>query len=129
MAKYKLVISEKQAKVIIQALDLFSMVGTAQFEELLNHPQWRKKVLTDPTDNNVCKTLLSEAKRVLTGFSQNASYSVLDGKVSEENRIAYDILQVVRYKLAWDKNPKGGMQIDFDKPSPLSEEPLPEIEK
>ena len=33
-----------------------------------------------------------------------------------ESKIAYDILQVLRYNMAWHREPKGGYTVDFTKP-------------
>ena len=44
-------------------------------------------------------------------------------------RIAWDIQQVIRHRIAWDRNPKGNITVDFDSPLKTSDEQLPIIEE
>lgn len=48
-------------------------------------------------------------------------------KVKEEYKINYDIHQVVRNYLAWQRKPEGGSHSDFKPPVKYSKEPLPYI--
>lgn len=136
MSKYQLTINEKQVEALLKALDLFSRIGTAEFEEILRHPQWNSKIFTDTGVNAhcnygdkyyQCSDLLKTAKTLLTGLHRDASYSIAASEVDEDSKITYDIYQVIRNRLAWDRNPEGGVTVDFHKPLEFSEEPLPEI--
>lgn len=132
--EYQISVAEDHIDVITRALDLFSRIGTAQFEEVLKHPQWDDKRFIFPKNNyihdyNTCKELLRIIKRFLTGLPTNASYGISTPEVDERSKIAFDLLQVIRHRLAWDKHPKGGTQVDFDKPLQLAGHKLAEIKK
>lgn len=133
MGNYQLTVNKKQAEVLLRALDLFSRIGLANFEEILRHPQWNNKRWTganiDPYCDKYyrCSELLKMAKTLLTGLHKNASYGIAAPEVDEDSKIAYDTYQVIENHLAWDKNPKGGTTVDFRDPLRFSEESLPEI--
>lgn len=130
--KYQLIITKEQSEVIIKALDLFSRIGSAQFDEVLKHPQWDNRKLVE--DDSIwkyesCNRLLAAVKRLLTGFPENASYGIGAPEVDEGSKMAYDILQVIRRQLAWDENPKGGVQVDFCELLQFAKHELPEIKE
>lgn len=133
MSKYQLTINEKQAETILKALDLFSRIGTAEFEEILKHPQWDNKRFTDTNaylcKYDQCKILLKMAKALLTGLHEDASYGIPAPETDEDSKIAYDTYQVIRNWLAWYKNPEGGSGVDFHEPLKFSNESLPEMTK
>lgn len=129
---YKLTLTEEQAKVIAQALDLFSRIGCGQFEEILHHPTIAKK-LYELIDSNeysrkkeAAQNYIETAKELITGFRPGTSKSIV--VADEPNRIAHDIFQVIRNRIAWDKIPTGGIGVDFQDPLKCSEQPLPKIE-
>lgn len=122
LIKYQLTISEKQAKVIISALDLFSRIGIGQFERILDHPQYMNKIFDDNTSYKICQEHLKRIKKLLTGYPPHASYGIGHPKVHGDCTISYDLMQVIRHRLAWDNNPEGGIQVDFSKPMRFSNE-------
>jgi len=126
--KYQLFISEKQARVITSTLDLFSRIGIGQFERILDHPQYMNKIFDDNTSYKSCKELLERIKKLLTGYPPHASHGIGHPEVHGDCTISYDLMQVIRHRLAWDNNPEGGIQVDFGKPMRFSnEEELAEI--
>jgi len=130
---YKLTLTKEQAAVIAQALDLFSRIGCGQFEEILRHPTIVKKLYKLIDSDKYLKSReeaqygIRVAKKVITGFEPNSSESIV--VADEPNRIAYDIFQVIRNRIAWDEKPAGGMEVDFTDPTKWSEQPLPQIEQ
>lgn len=120
--KYQLTISEKQTRVIMYALDLFSRIGIGQLEEILRHPQYANVIFNNNATYKVCKELLDEIKRYLTNFPPHASYGIGHPEVHGDCTISYDLVQVIRHRLAWDNNPEGGIQVDFGKPMRFSNE-------
>ena len=125
--RYELSISEKQARVMVDALDLFSRIGIGQLREVLRHPQYERVILRDNESYKYCERLLDQIKKLLTGFGPSASYGIACPEVHDDSNIAYDLLQVIRHRLAWDRNPKGGIEVYFDRPIQLSKEELAEI--
>jgi hypothetical protein len=56
----------------------------------------------------------------LTGIGH--SYGIHSEKVSDNARVAFDLIQVIRNKIAWINNPKGDFFVDFDTPYKTSKE-------
>jgi hypothetical protein len=52
-----------------------------------------------------------------------AYYGIFSPDTPEESKISWDLIQVIRNKIAWSNRPEGGMTVDFGKPiqSSLSE--------
>lgn len=54
----------------------------------------------------------------LYGLEANVSYSVYGGNSSKNRNhsITFDMIQIIRHKLAWDRTPLGGTTVDFGAP-------------
>jgi len=117
---YNLKINEEQAEVIVRALDLFSRIGICQFKEILNHPTWRRRLLTDlePKDRREIEYHIELAGTMLSGYPANSGPGIT--VADEPNRIAYDILQVIEHELI--KSRRG---IDKGSPMKWSNQELP----
>uniref|UniRef100_A0A6M3ISR5 Uncharacterized protein n=1 Tax=viral metagenome TaxID=1070528 RepID=A0A6M3ISR5_9ZZZZ len=128
MKKYKLEITEKQAKIITQSLNLFSRIGMGQLEEIINHPQWIFTV-DNQYDRDIIKNSINTLKKHLCNLDSYSSFGIYQEEVDDINRVAWDLQQVIRHKLAWDRNPKGGITVDFGVPMKSSKEDLAKIEE
>lgn len=128
----KLEINEQQAQVISAACDLLSRIYCGQWGEVVNvnlhdNPSilFNSSLAPDIKDSlAVLKTLFFKGLS-----SRGASFGLSNKDVTDKMRIAYDIHQVLRHKLAWDNTPSGGVLTDFDVPlrSSLSCD-LPKVE-
>ena len=127
--KYTLTLDEKQAELLVCALDLFTRIGIGQFEEIVS--LWVRDHISNlsPEQIEKARKALGSTKRALTGFTLNASYGIHSPEVPDRFRVARDLLEVIRHRLAWDKHPEGGLQVWFDKPNAISESPLATMEK
>lgn len=123
--KYKLIVSKKQAKTISLALDFYSRIMGGQFEDILHRFPW-KNLNDDKRDE--ARNILVNLKCMLTGLNPNQPNMGLHN-ISEEGRIAYDLHQVIRNKIAHD-NPDDHHKysVDFDPPLKYSSESLAKIE-
>lgn len=117
---YTLTISENQVRVLIAACDLLSRVGMGQIEEMA---QFTPAVSAQP----MLKDLLINLIPLATGLEHGAYHSI--GAAGPDARCAYDCLQVMRHRLAWDREPDGGVFVQFDEPRRLADEPLPTIDR
>lgn len=125
---YNLKISKKQAEIISKALDFYSRIGCGQMSEVLWHPSVAKKMwvkdsnnLTENQWNNkVISQLLDNIKKIIWGYEPNEHGGIT--MAEEDDKIAYDLHQVIRHKLAWEETPEGGITVDFHKPMKYSEE-------
>lgn len=121
--EYQLEINENQAKIISSALDLYSRIAGGQFEEILKF-YWH----SDQEKISKAKEVLTDLKVLLTGIKPNQLNIGLHD-ICEDAKVAYDLHQVIRYKLAHDRPHNTGdiLTVDFDTPRQISEEPMAEI--
>lgn len=121
LAKYTIEVNEEQAKVISLALDIFSRMEAGQLEWIFSMIPWKYYEKLESVE-----PMLKELQLLLTGM-QRGNLGI--GNVSNSARIAFDLHQVIRHRLAWDKYPQGRMGVDFDPPRKWSNQPLAKIEQ
>lgn len=121
--------------MIIPALDLASRLHLGQIKEVANYCNNRTNLRKTDFYEGM-NALLQFKKLVLPEeFGPGTSYGIHSESVSDEARALYDILQVLRNRLAWDNLPEehdsmSTMFVDFDTPFQYSDKhELPEIEK
>ena len=121
-------LTEEQARVVANALDLYARIWTGQIEEPFS--QLRLSGRFPTPDREVTDSALRILKKAFfPELSYYASYGILSPEAGENAHIAWDIYQAIRYKLAWKKYPEGGHTVDFHKPMKASTtQKLPEVE-
>lgn len=120
-------INEDHIKLLIRILDFYSRIVLGQFEEILYGCiifGWNSSIISN-IDLVKIRRLLGEIKHKL----YTGPFGIYSEEIPEEAKITYDIQQVIRYRLAWDNNPNGGITIDFDEPMKCSNIDFPEIER
>lgn len=123
--RYTLTMSAEQASVIIRALDLYSRIGIGQFEEVARVYETSRDLSFMQEED--LKTCLINAK-VAAGHPKNGSFGIHNIVVSDKFRVAWDLQQVVRHRMAYDTRPEGNpMNVHFDTPYQCSKEPLATI--
>lgn len=126
--EYQITVSEKQARIISSALDIYSRIQGGQFAKVLDRFEWKE--LSNDEKKRI-EYMLTDLKCMLTGVEGNGYIGI--GQISEDGRIAYDIHQVIRHCLAHNTKPTPNSwtewTVDFDKPSQYGSETLCEIEK
>lgn len=127
--RYLLEVSEAQARLISDALEFYSRIGIGQIEMVEERFRWHNEFKEHAEAREAGRTHLMVAKELLTGCPPNGSAGIHNPRVAEMNRRAYDIHQVIRNRLAWDRDPKGSFQVEFDEPRQISDTPLPTIQK
>jgi len=126
MNEYKITVTERQADIIIDALDLWSRMHMGQWNEILmfakNHDcRFEAEKLID---------VLRFICGMLPGRSPSGYYGIHSKEISDSARVAWDLQQVIRHRLSWDRDPEGGWTVNFDTPmQSCEEEPLARIEK
>jgi len=125
--KYRLELTEEQAVLVKKALDFYSRIHIGQFGEILNLFRFKDRE-SERLLYPKAKETVDYLKHLLTGLDSSASYGVFSLEAHEDCRRAFDIVQVIRNKIAFEKNPEGGCQVDFDTPEQLSDWPLPGVE-
>ena len=118
---YSLNLSEEQAQIVIRALDCFSRIGIGQFENILE--VYDQGALQQGT---LARSFVDRVKQE-AGHPPNGSHGIHHRAVSDDFRAAYDIQQVLRNRVAFQRHPEGGITVDFDQPRQISKLPLPTV--
>jgi hypothetical protein len=127
---YQLFLTEKQAQVLVNALDLYSRIGMGQLSEVAY--VLRLNALGNPNGQADALAKVEKLTREAASYWMGGSgsyYGIFSDKINDSFRVAWDLQQVIRYRLAWDRNPEGGIQVNFDKPLKSSQESLAYIKK
>jgi len=125
--KITITLSDKQANVLVGALDLYSRILIGQLENVEEVLRFSYHDLSLDKLTQV-KGLFDAAKSLLFGFGGGASYGIHNHKVPDAARQAFDLLQGIRNTVARAKKPEGGFQVCYDTPRQTSlEEKLPEV--
>lgn len=131
--KYRLELDEQQAQLVIQALDLGTRLHMGQTNIVGEYLQG-----CSPRNANheIVDSALELLRRECFGFTRNESFGITSEKISDDARAMWDIHQVLRHRLSWDRagNPetrdwKTMMGVNYDEPRRSSHSvELPKIE-
>lgn len=149
----KIELSDEQAAVLVEALDLYSRCLIGQADEVGSvMSMYSVNMLNNEVVGAIGKQYtqhkpdkkaydahhdftdaIRSLKHSFLGIHSNGSYGIHSEAVHDNARVAYDIQQVLRNHLAW-KHHKGGsvagtIGVSFDKPYQTSKLPLPKIEE
>jgi hypothetical protein len=131
MKKYQIALNETQARTLMQALDMYFRVGMGQLREVTEHLIPKKPTTSEWCDiRDQVEPVMARAKALaMPELHPNAYYGIYAPEIDESNRVASDLHKVIRHHLAWEREPKGGMTVDFDPPElrKVSTEPLAEM--
>ena len=131
--EYNLTINKEQARVICEALEVYSRLKHGQIDELRNlfRDRWCKP---NGLFNWDSEYLFVELKaRIFPELDRNASYGV-GNKVYPESSVAWDVMQVLRHRLAWDRLKDEGKDkpehwgVHYNEPMRFGSEHLAHIE-
>jgi hypothetical protein len=120
LTKYVIEVSEEQAQIISSALDIYSRLTFGQISIAFQMIPFSEELEFN------FKTLLGEFFRTIEDlvFYNN---QIGIAEASESGKIACDIHQVIRHRIAWDRNPKGENLVWFDEPFKYGKEELVKI--
>lgn len=135
MTTYNLTITESQARLIAQALDIVSRVQIGQWHEFIDllPQQWEfcrhtlREQLQPVMSEHFRKTKPAGCPYPIDGWGSH--YGINSGFVPDTARVAWDLKKVIEHRLAWDRNPEGGFTVDFDGPHHVGAEPLAIMKK
>jgi len=114
--RYRLTgITETHLRAIMKALDFTARVGMGQFRELFDLVDSTFKVRGPSRDE--AEKLLFRARSIMMPDVPAGGYlGIRSQELPDHHRIGFDVHQVIRHRLAWDRNPKGDFMVDFDEP-------------
>jgi len=130
---YLLEIDERQARILNDALDLYSRIGIGQLEEIANNFRWfNDPRLKDNWDKlDIARSLLDSIKMLLFKQPPNGSYGIYHPDVPDCYRVAWDIQKVIRHHLWLERQAQGEGQrfcVDADEPNQSAkDQPLAKI--
>lgn len=104
MIKCNLEFNEQQTEIVMAALELYSRIGTGQLSALLSHPAMG--ALEPDAHLSADKALFEFKKIVFPKLKESGdAMSLRNDNVDMDSKNAYDIMQIMKHKLAVeDKN-------------------------
>lgn len=115
----ELTFDQADGSLLQSALDLYLRLHMGQFKEAASILRYQA--------NTDCQAVIGAAERVLawaksvvTPLRGGSYYSLHGPDTAEAGKVAGDLNQVLRHRLAHDANPNGGWQVDFDVPLPAA---------
>jgi hypothetical protein len=125
--KYNVTLTEAQVSVISMACELVGRLRLGQFNDIV----WKvypETLGSQTVDHEKIRNLFDDISLELR---KQRGHSGSDKDWTDDARVAWDIHQVFRHRLSWDKTPEGNlMNVHFDEPMTMShKEPLPKIER
>ena len=127
-------LSQKQAFVIAEALELVARLGTGQLHYLMEFVRFGGVTTREgqPIDIETLRAgdeLVSRLKGLLTGFPDSASKGIGGETVPRDAQIAWEMRKAIRHCLAWDLNPGvRPLGVDYDDPYLLKYSKEPKVE-
>lgn len=113
-------LNENHMGVLIQALDLYTRIGMGQFSEITH--------LFIFNDQIESMELLDDLKRKYTSLKEGEYKGIGGRELEDKFKIAQDMHEVIRHRLAWTKNPEGDLFVNYSNPFHWGDEPLIEAE-
>lgn len=126
--RVKLDMTVAQAEVIIRALDLIGRLHMGQIDEIESvlRKLYKGKM---PFPGGDIKRLCDDIRfYAFPELERGSYYGIRSENVSDEARVGYDLIQVLRHAIAWHKRPEGGVTVDFDEPYQTSKSDMAKIE-
>jgi hypothetical protein len=144
MKTYNLQVTEEQLKVISTACELLSRIQGGQIREAFDYLPLKKDI-----DWSVYHEIQDELTRRMPEILEDgidgwsSSFGVGSSKVHNYHDIAWDLYQVIRHKLSWERAVEEGviesensprkwsemMGVSFDPPMRFGSEKLAKIER
>jgi hypothetical protein len=135
---YTLTVTKEQAETLILATEILARLGIGQFRDALECLPTRE-FLPDGWHEDMDGIGKMLSRHMIGGIDgYRSSLGIRHKDVREPSRIAWDLYQVLRHRLAWDRAAKGGivesanaprkwpemMQVHYDEPMKVSDQPL-----
>ena len=97
-------VTEQQAHLIREALDLYVRLNLGQFDKIKDVPTIHKHIWENHRDDY--HDIGLKARNILfdMNFGLNGGYSINSNKVDDFARLAQDIIEVIRHEF-WKNNP------------------------
>lgn len=112
---YQITLNAEQVQAISTACELFTRIRIGQLDDIT----W--KVFPEKLTSDNRELIREYLDRLGLLYRGKLSHYGSDDDWSELSEITWDLHQVLRNRLAWDRTPAGNsMNVDFDDPMPKS---------
>lgn len=125
MKNYEIKLNEVQMRIISNALDVYSRLGIAQLEAVVNLFREDDRVETESL--KAFESLINTVKQIVFDMSPNASYGIANEKVPEIYKVARDMNMSIEHQLWKDKENSAIFSIHSTPPFAFGQQPLMEI--
>ena len=112
--RYVLELSESQAEFVSRAVELYARLGLGQFPMLDRFFSWKGK----QSEVERALPLLQELAVIKNG-DPHSHPGIYSKAISDDYRVCFDLYQVVRHRLAWDREPNSQSWLNVDFSDPL----------
>lgn len=124
-------VTTDEASCIENALDLYARIWLGQYDHIEFDMRWQKDCSeldrggTAVQINFMCirSILLPELQR----YGYNGSHGIYSPARDFRAGAAYDIIQEMRFEIAWFEHPEGGNTVNFRTPLRSEDDPYPSI--
>jgi len=132
-SRFTIKVNKQQARVIMDALDLYQRILMGQFQEIdslfissTKTTFWKDQIRRDTLNYHLGQA----RKQIYPELDYSAYYGILDTTHTPDvARVAYDIRAQMDFTISWHLHPKGGITVNFDKPyHSIPSIPLPVVE-
>jgi len=128
--KYTLELTENQAAVIQRACEIYMRLCIGQLEHVLDVTIWGEAEVKEvhAIEANRVRAFSDALKYEMFGFQPQESWGV--HQAPNRVRTAYDVLQVIRHRLALDIRPlneQNKWNINYNTPIKCGDEELPKM--
>jgi hypothetical protein len=141
MTTYTLTLNEQQAQTIATACEVLARLGIGQFRDALEKLPTKEYMPHGWQDDMHAIGLILKKHMIGNVDGWHSSLGIHHNKVREEAKEAWDLYQVIRNRLSWDRakaegvtdgttrNWSGGMMgVNYDEPFKTSLQPLARME-
>jgi hypothetical protein len=119
---YNLQITEKQAKVLMEATDLLQRVQLGQWKEIEDSLPLKKPIDYEQLHNDLRLIGSILSNHMLDGIDGGASsLGIGHPSLPESNGILYDLYKVIAHKLCWERAVEKGIIESEDSPRKFME--------
>lgn len=147
MNNYTITLTQKQLETVQEALEVYSRLGIGQWRQAFEKLPLRQNESSfdwahwhDFLDD-VGFQIKNFTKQRVDGYQSSLGIHGLD--VSESAQIAWDVHQVIRHRLSWERAVEQGfvesldsprnwremLGVNYDEPMPTSDQPLAKVER
>jgi hypothetical protein len=109
-------LSVQDANLVVSALDTVSRLGIGQWTVLAEEFRWNTFLATKEVDFEAIDKAMTVLKYEALGFAGGGNWGIFSPSIHPTVTSIWGMQKAIRHRLAWDRNPEGGMGVYFDEP-------------